>query len=202
MTAPLNRLGLVVLRNSNRRPYRRKQWTCIPLRRPFHSTPLYHLRIPDDDDDDSSSRRTPLEPYSFNYGSLDPETRHHYDLLSPEEKKEFQEDEKEEYEHMTSPEMESELQGLVSEAVSEIQRDFPPPGPRPRINTGLMAMGEVDEQNSGDDDEFDGDDISSTAHGELEQHRELREYARIIAWEMPMLGSMFTCTSISPQPAI
>lgn len=52
-------------------------------------------------------------------------------------------------------------------------------------------MGEIDEQGSGEDDEFDGDDITSIAHGELEQHREIRDYARIAAWEMPMLSSTY-----------
>lgn len=193
MAATFNRLRPVLLRASSRRPYRRKQWIYLPSCRLFHSTPTYNLRIPDEDD--SSSSKEPPEPYTFDYEDLNAEGRQHYDPLSPEEKIQFQKDCKEysefrkvEYEHMTSPAVESELQGLVSEAVSEIQRGFPPPGPRPRITPGLMAMGEVDEQNSGEDDEFDGDDISSIAHGELEQHREIREYARIAAWEMPMLG--------------
>jgi small subunit ribosomal protein S35 len=41
-----------------------------------------------------------------------------------------------------------------------------------------------------DDPEFEMDDITSTAHGELDQHREFREYARLAAWEMPLLTSM------------
>ena len=34
-------------------------------------------------------------------------------------------------------------------------------------------------------------DLSSLAHGELEHHREMRHYARLAAWEMPLLASMF-----------
>lgn len=37
--------------------------------------------------------------------------------------------------------------------------------------------------------EFHGDDISSLAHAELQRHRELREYNRIAAWELPLLSS-------------
>jgi small subunit ribosomal protein S35 len=33
-------------------------------------------------------------------------------------------------------------------------------------------------------------EISSTAHAELEQHRELREMVRLAAWEMPLLSSL------------
>jgi hypothetical protein len=38
-------------------------------------------------------------------------------------------------------------------------------------------------------DEEDDDDIPTLAHGELEHHREMRHYARLAAWEMPMLSS-------------
>ncbi|KAB8342858.1 hypothetical protein FH972_022456 [Carpinus fangiana] len=38
-----------------------------------------------------------------------------------------------------------------------------------------------------EDDEFEPDDISSNAHLELEQVRELREFARVMAWDMPLL---------------
>ncbi|OAA53386.1 37S ribosomal protein [Niveomyces insectorum RCEF 264] len=38
-----------------------------------------------------------------------------------------------------------------------------------------------------DEDEFKGDDITSMAHGKLDEHRERRHYARIAAWEMPLL---------------
>lgn len=59
---------------------------------------------------------------------------------------------------------------------------------------GLLNMGEkindsVDYPE--DDPEFEEDDISSLAHGELDQHREFRHYARLAAWEMPLLTSKF-----------
>ena len=41
--------------------------------------------------------------------------------------------------------------------------------------------------------EFEADtheELSSLAHGELEHHREMRHYARLAAWEMPLLSSM------------
>lgn len=151
-----------------------------------------------DQDESSSPQNSSRQSYSFNYDRLDPEERHQYDLLSPEEKIQFQNEEKAVYEHMTSPEVESDLQGEVSQAVYDISRETPRERIIPeRIVPGLMAMGEVDEQDSGEDEDFEGDDISSTAHGELEQHREIREYARIAAWEMPMLSSMFL--SIIPR---
>lgn len=103
------------------------------------------------------------------------------------------------HDYMTSPEVESILQGEASNAAYETARESPHVEINiPRIKPGLMAMGEVEEQESGEDEEFEGDDITALGHGELEQHREMREYARIAAWEMPLLSSMRT--TLSPIP--
>lgn len=54
-----------------------------------------------------------------------------------------------------------------------------------RFKAGFWAEGE---ESLGPDEDYYGDDITSHGHGELEQHRELREYARLIAWELPLLN--------------
>ena len=59
---------------------------------------------------------------------------------------------------------------------------------RERARTGFWSMFEETED-MGEDEPFLNDDLSSIGHGELEQHRELREFARIVAWEMPLLSS-------------
>ncbi|KAF8470209.1 mitochondrial ribosomal subunit protein-domain-containing protein, partial [Kalaharituber pfeilii] len=43
-----------------------------------------------------------------------------------------------------------------------------------------------------DEKEWTFDDISSAGHDELEQHREARHYARIAAYEMPLLAQYTT----------
>ncbi|KAL8675388.1 MAG: hypothetical protein Q9168_000219 [Polycauliona sp. 1 TL-2023] len=186
MAVPFSRLGFATLRYSCRIQCRRKEWLSRSSRRCFNSTPSFLASS--DEQDHSGPRNVPKEPYNFNYDHLVPADRHQYDLLSPEEKKKFRDDERAAYNHLTSSEMESELQGMVSQAVYDISREAPRQRDVSRyITPGLMAMGEVDEQDSGEDEDFEGDDITSIAHGELEQHREIREYARIAAWEMPML---------------
>lgn len=96
------------------------------------------------------------------------------------------------HDYFTSPEIEQQLAYDVAQAAQNTADATPHTEIEiPRIKPGLMAMGEVDEQDSGEDEEFEGDDITSLAHGELEQHREMREYARIAAWEMPLLSSAF-----------
>lgn len=195
MATAFNRLGFAAFRHSNRIQCRRKPWIGHSSYRPLHSSPIY--RASADDDDDEAPRKGPIEPYSFDYTRLDSQSRHQYDHLSPEEKLEYQKADRAAYEHFTSPAVESEFQGLVSQAVYDIRQENPRErDPPERITPGLMAMGEIDEQDSGEDEEFDGDDITSIAHGELEQHREIRDYARIAAWEMPMLSSMMHPSSL------
>jgi hypothetical protein len=55
---------------------------------------------------------------------------------------------------------------------------------------GFLNMGVDPGDDPEEDPEFEGDDITSMAHGQLDQHREFREYARLAAWEMPLLTSM------------
>ncbi|KAJ4351107.1 37S ribosomal protein S24, mitochondrial [Ascochyta clinopodiicola] len=56
-----------------------------------------------------------------------------------------------------------------------------------RVKTGFWAEGE---ESMGPDEDYYGDDITSHGHGELQKHRELREYARLIAWELPLLSQL------------
>lgn len=56
---------------------------------------------------------------------------------------------------------------------------------------GFWAEGE---EALGPDEDYYGDDLTSHGHGELEQHRELRDYARLIAWELPLLNRMLPHT--------
>ena len=100
------------------------------------------------------------------------------------------------------PNMKSVVEGYKSSIQSNINRmrreilssvpddrELSKPTRGRRYQTGLMAMGEEDEEDEGEDEIFEGDDITSLGHGHLEQHREIREYARIAAWEMPLLTS-------------
>jgi small subunit ribosomal protein S35 len=61
---------------------------------------------------------------------------------------------------------------------------------RPRKpKAGALNMGVEASEMPEEDPEFEENDISSLAHGQLEQHREYRHYARLAAWEMPLLTS-------------
>ena len=190
MAASINRLGYFALRYTSRIPSRRKAEPLIVPFRNLSTPPVYRRR-----DEDSKTSEAPTEKKPFDFlASLDKDGRNYYDNLSPEEKVKMEEVARKLDDYMTSPDVEADLTGEASQAAydasTEIARKDPVPDYTEKIKPGLMAMGEVDPQDSGEDEEFEGDDISSLAHGELEQHREMREYARIAAWEMPLLSSM------------
>jgi hypothetical protein len=54
-----------------------------------------------------------------------------------------------------------------------------------KIAAGFWAEGE---ESMGPDEDYYGDDLTSHGHGELAQHRQLREYNRLVAWELPLLN--------------
>lgn len=79
--------------------------------------------------------------------------------------------------------------GIVNRHMTDAQRRRRPEMvPQKKQRKGLLNMNEKD---SIEDPEFEEDDVTALAHGELEQHREYRKYARLMAWEMPLLTSMF-----------
>lgn len=190
MAASLTRFAGLALRHTCRIPSRRK---ASPLAtsslRTFRTTSIR----PEDGAPDT-------EDFKFDHNDLGPDDKAEYDSLSPEEKIVYQEEAAALDAYMRSPEVVSELNTEISQLHHEptpeemaIMNKLPE-----RIRPGLMAMGEDDEQGTGEDEEFKGDDISSLAHGELEQHREIREMARIAAWEMPLLSStLFLSSSLS-----
>ena len=45
------------------------------------------------------------------------------------------------------------------------------------------------ETNTEELEEFDEDDITSMAHGKLDEIRDMRQYARLAVWELPLLSS-------------
>lgn len=86
------------------------------------------------------------------------------------------------------------LDRLVDQIDRELDReegplDFPTPRVRPQ-EVGFWADDEEDEfaaQVEDADDDWQPEHITSVAESELEVHREIREYYRVIAWDMPLL---------------
>lgn len=124
--------------------------------------------------------------------SLDPGDRREYDALPPEEQHEYQVLAEAFTAHMSRPSVESRMHSVVANAAHAAELEEPHSDYVPEKSvSGFANMGEEDEKQYPNDREFQEDDITSAAHGQLEQHREIREYARIAAWEMPLLSSTF-----------
>ncbi|KAL1953406.1 hypothetical protein VTO42DRAFT_2845 [Malbranchea cinnamomea] len=90
----------------------------------------------------------------------------------------------------------------IDHDVQEIEREIPltfteTGGKRQRL--GFWAMSEEDDMAMVEDEEFQDDSITSMAHAELEEHRELRHYARIIAWDMPSLSNLAKPFTLPPE---
>ena len=116
-----------------------------------------------------------------------------YDLMSPEDREIFDNNSHAIANDFANPESRQEMISEINRSVYETDKEIPLPfnDIRPKV-MGFWGDGEDDEfaEVEDDDDEFRNDDMPSNAHAELEQHREIREYARIAAWDMPLLSSM------------
>jgi small subunit ribosomal protein S35 len=85
-----------------------------------------------------------------------------------------------------------EITRSVNQVSREISRDFPMPRmAMERKDIGFWAEDEDDEfgLSADNDDDYDESHITTVAESQLEVHREVREYMRIAAWDMPLLGS-------------
>lgn len=75
----------------------------------------------------------------------------------------------------------------IMKDIREMEREYLSKMSKIREKPGFWNY---EEPGMGEDEVFQGDDLTSMGHGELEQHREIREYARYAAWEMPLLSKL------------
>ncbi|EED17713.1 37S ribosomal protein Rsm24, putative [Talaromyces stipitatus ATCC 10500] len=116
-----------------------------------------------------------------------------YELMSSEERAVFDAENKRFVEVWNDPAVRQEQIDLVEQSAALIDRES-----RMRFedvrerNRGFWAEEEEDEFSNAEDgdDTYNDDEITSMAHAELELHREIREYARIAAWDMPLLSNL------------
>jgi hypothetical protein len=142
-------------------------------------------------------KASPLKTYHFTLEDLEDNARAEFDRVPPEEQQKWRESLKalSELDH-TAPFAE-ELDAMapeIAQKAKEIDRAQPLsfPNHRPAKNSvGFWADSEPDDLGNvfDDDDDFQADDMTTPAHGELDHHRDMRAYQRRIAWDMPFLTS-------------
>lgn len=109
-----------------------------------------------------------------------------------------------------TPAERARLEAMLQDPRRHAQNSYYHPVERLPKGRGLMALPEDGDE---PDDPFptsaiedpdplvEGDDITPLAHAELDQHREMRQYARLAAWEMPLLSSIVLSIK-SPVPLL
>ena len=171
-------------------------------RRHFHESVVWRKERDAEVDDEEEGNRAPSRStsgstekpeYQFSIDELNADERARYEAFSPAEQKIYRDERKYIYDTLSSSKADSMFQRMVSQSNADYERDAPHvdfPQRRP-IKSGFWNYGELEREDSGEDEEYEGDDLNELGHAELEQHREIRHYARIAAWEMPLLSS--TC---------
>ena len=149
--------------------------------------------------------KSPTTPITVD--DLDPDELADYNMLSPKDRSAYlqlQNHYAAEFEaagidyttdpegELEDPQMDKLVDDLDRKLTKEIEPlDFPDV-PLENKDRGFWALDEEDDeltQVEDGDEEWDESAISSVAHSELDLHREIREYTRVIAWDMPLLQS-------------
>jgi small subunit ribosomal protein S35 len=190
----LSRSALLLAR---RGPTRGKPVFQCPIARPsrFFSVSCFNL----------ASEDPPLPPPPKEFGPEDvellpeytpdqftDEERSMYEMMSPEERTRFDSETRRFIEEFNDPQGRQETFADVIKGAAQVEREEPLRFEDVKEKSyGFWAEDEDDEFDMAEDgdEDFNDDEITSMAHAELELHREMREYARITAWDMPLLSS-------------
>ncbi|KAE8148983.1 mitochondrial ribosomal subunit protein-domain-containing protein [Aspergillus avenaceus] len=136
---------------------------------------------------------------------LSKEERMTYDMMSPEEREQFDSEARTMAEKFNNPKARAAAFEHLDKLVAQLDKQHPVRFDETREKkTGFWAEEEDDEFSlvPDADDEFHDDEITSMGHAELEQHREIREYTRIAAWDMPLLGKLAQPFTLPPETHI
>ncbi|KAJ6083920.1 hypothetical protein N7486_010720 [Penicillium sp. IBT 16267x] len=145
----------------------------------------------------------PMPEYSPDL--LSKEARSMYDMMSPEERAAFDSENRRsvaDYNDVSKrTAMFAEIERMSNQIDKEDDMRFEDIRTKSR---GFWAEDEDDEMAlvEDGDEEINDDEITSMAHASMEVHREMREYARIAAWDMPMLSKLASPFTLPPQTHI
>ena len=122
---------------------------------------------------------------------LSPEDHSMYNMMSPEEREAFDAENRRLVADYNNVDKRSEIFAELDRKVNQIDKEEDIRFEDVRTTRGFWAEDDGDElaQVEDGDEEINDDEITAIAHAEMELHREMREYARIAAWDMPMLSS-------------
>ncbi|KAL4803621.1 mitochondrial ribosomal subunit protein-domain-containing protein [Aspergillus unguis] len=178
---------------------------ALPIRQFSASTPTFISEDPPDPVRPKDPRPEDLPPApEYSPDLLSPEERQAYDLMSPEERAEFDSRNRKMVEQYNDLDFRKRMFADIDKEVNDIEKQMPM-----KFNEGVgkrkgfWAKDEDDEFGVvEDEDEFWDDEMTSAAHSELELHRDIRDYARIAAWDMPFLSKLAKPFTLPPETHI
>ncbi|KAJ5206187.1 hypothetical protein N7491_003193 [Penicillium cf. griseofulvum] len=179
-----------------------------PSARYFSASPLNRVQddpvIPPPPKELRAEDFPPMPEYSVDL--LTKEQRSMYDMMSPEERAAFDEENTRMVAEFNDPEKRAAAFEQLEKSILQIDKeeDLRFEEIRPR-RAGFWAEDEPDELVNileDGDEEINDDEITSMAHAEMELHREMREYARLTAWDMPMLSKLAKPFTLPPPTHI
>lgn len=187
---------------SSRPPSKRK---CIQVQRryiqpsPFRQLSTFPARfakqepISSDPDFNDEDLQSPQVPYTVD--DLDPEERADYETMSKKDQARYLAVQNHIKAVMESGEMADITEDMAKRVAFQVDREGTNPNfleerDLQKMKDDYWQEDEDDEfgQVPDADDEVDDSYITSIAESELEVHREVREYQRIAAWDLPLLS--------------
>ncbi|KAL2835204.1 mitochondrial ribosomal subunit protein-domain-containing protein [Aspergillus cavernicola] len=180
-----------------------------PIARPYRpfstTTPTFMPEDPPDPTPLRDPRPEDLPPApEYSPELLSKEERLMYERMAPEEREDFDAENRRVVEDFNDIEKRKAMFAQIDKQVTQIEKDVPLRFEDGKTKgLGFWAKEEDDEFAlvADNDDVFD-DEITSMAHAEVELHREVREYARITAWDMPFLAKLAKPFTLPPQSHI
>ena len=201
MVASIPTLGLLCLRKASRVSLtsipRQLPPRCCHLhqRRKFSYSPILRKKLEDEQEDgvndeaeaeaDEISQPPTQVSYEFSLDDLEPEERTEYLRKTSEEQEKYRNEVIEAFN-----DLDSSMNDEFGKLSTETSKDMPYVSfEQKRVKSGFFNDSEEEPELTGEDEEFEGDDLNELGHAELDRHREMRHYARLAAWEMPLLSS-------------
>lgn len=172
--------------------------------RRFSSSPFTYLPKDADEPQETESFRIAEIP-EYSVENFTDAEKSMYELMSSEERAVFDAENKRIVQMWNDPVRRAKEEEAIDLLADQVEKESKMRFEDVREkNRGFWAEEEEDEFSNAEDgdDTFNDDEITSMAHAEMELHREVREYARIAAWDMPLLSSMLSrdaslCSSVT-----
>ncbi|RMJ23441.1 37S ribosomal protein Rsm24 [Aspergillus sp. HF37] len=182
---------------------RRAQFVS-PASRSFSVSPVSSFPAPPKPTKEREPRPEEYPPVpEYSPDLLSAEERSMYERMPPEEREEFDAENRRLVDQFNDPDQRAKVFSELDRSAMDIEKQTPLRFEEPRMRKGSGFWSEAEEDEFADvedgDDSPEDNEITSMAHAEVELHREVREYTRIAAWDMPLLSKLAQPFTLPPE---